>query len=232
MAAKTPMASPQASAAEPIGAAVRAADPSRRQERLLAEIWHEVGNYFQRLYGCAELLREQRPAAADAEPQALLERTICDLETFLKTALEFFRPISVAPLVMSVDEMTQALRTLVTRHVEPASVRWQLEADAPAGTVAVDPGRFSFVVEGVVRRLDAARGPDVSASIRCEGSGRNAYYVFTLTGRGAERSADPSVSATIEWAVIERIVELHGGTIDASAPGSERAVRLRLPIRF
>ena len=122
MAAKTPLVS----AAEPIGATVRAADPSPRQERLLGEISHELGNYFHKLYYWAELLREQRPATAEPEPAALLEGTIRDLETFLKTALEFFRPISVLPLVMSVDEMTQSLRTLVTRHVAPASVHWQL----------------------------------------------------------------------------------------------------------
>ena len=227
MAAKTPLVS----AAEPIGATVRAADPSPRQERLLGEISHELGNYFHKLYYWAELLREQRPATAEPEPAALLEGTIRDLETFLKTALEFFRPISVVPLVMSVDEMTQSLRTLVTRHVAPASVHWQLEAAPTTGGVAVDPGRFSFVIEGVVRRLDAARASDVTAAIRGEGSGKHACYAFTLTGRGAERSATPGVAAAIEWAVIERIVELHGGTVEASTAGAEHAVRLRLPMR-
>lgn len=231
MAAK--LASPQPSPSESPAKAVRGADPSPRQERLLAEISHELGNYFHKLYYWAELLREQRPAGAeqDPEPAALLERTIRDLETFLRTALEFFRPISVVPLVMPVDELTQSLRTLVMRHVAPASVHWQLEAAPAAGGVAVDPGRFSFVVEGMVRRLDAAHAADVTGSIRGEGAGKSVCYAFTLSGRGAERTPSPGVSAAIEWAVIERIVELHGGTVELCAAGAERAVRLRLPIR-
>jgi hypothetical protein len=230
MAAKTPLASPRRSAPESIAEAVRGADPSPRQERLLGEISHELGNYFHKLYYWAELLREQRPAAAEPEPAVLLERTIRDLETFLKTALEFFRPISIVPLVMPVDELTKSLRTLVTRYVAPTSVRWELEAAPAVGGIAVDPGRFSFVVEGMVRRLDAVQASDVTATIRGEGAGKSACYAFTLTGHGAERPS-PGVSAVIEWAVIERIVELHGGTVETSAAGAERVVRLSLPVQ-
>ena len=231
MAAKTPRASTHAAEAEHVGAAVRTPDPSPRQERLLSEISHELGNYFHKLYYWAELLREQRPATADAEPAALLERTIRDLETFLKTALEYFRPISVVPSPMPVDELSASLRSLVTRYAEPATVQWQVERGATGGAVAVDAGRFSFVLQGLVRRLDTAAGGDVVATVAVEGAGPNAHYVLTLALRGAARPT-ANVAATIEWAVIERVVELHGGSAAADTAGAERSVRLALPIRF
>jgi len=231
MAAKTPRASTHAAEAEPVGAAVRTSDPSPRQERLLSEISHELGNYFHKLYYWAELLREQRPAGAEAEPALLLERTIRDLETFLKTSLEYFRPISVAPSPMSVDELSASVRALVTRYAEPATVHWQAERGATGGAVAVDPGRFSFVLQGLVRRLDTAAGGELTASAGVHGGAPGAQYVLTLVLRGAERAA-ASVTAAIEWAVIERVVELHGGTAQADATGAERTVRLALPVRF
>lgn len=231
MASKAPGARTRAAAPEPSSEAVRAADVSPRQERLLSEISHELGNYFHKLYYWAELLREQRPATADTEPAGLLERTIRDLETFLKSALEFFRPISVVPMAMSVDELTRSLRTLVTRHVEPTPLAWQAEVEGATGTVSVDPGRFSFVVDGLVRRLHAAGDAGVSATVQTQRSAAEAWYVLTLAARGPERGPGTSVAATIEWAIIERVVELHEGTVDSTAAGGDRTVHLKLPIR-
>jgi signal transduction histidine kinase len=231
MASKAPGARTRVATPEPSNEAVRAADVSPRQERLLSEISHELGNYFHKLYYWAELLREQRPATADAEPAGLLEQTIRDLETFLKTALEFFRPISVVPMAMSVEELTRSLRALVTRHVEPAPLAWQAEVEGASATVSVDPGRFSFVVDGLVRRLHADHDAGVSATVETRGPAADARYVLTLAARGAERGPGVSVAATIEWAIIERVVELHGGTVDSTAAGGERTVRLMLPIR-
>jgi len=231
MASKAPEARTRAAAPEPAREAVQAADVSPRQERLLSEISHELGNYFHKLYYWAELLREQRPALADAEPAGLLEQTIRELEAFLKTALEFFRPISVLPTAMSVDELTKSLRVLLGRHVEPLPLHWQAEVASGAGTVAVDPGRFSFVVDGLVRRLRAAESTGVTAAVHTYGPDGSDSYALTLTAHGPDRGAGTSVAATIEWAIIERVVELHAGSLEASAAGGERTIRLRLPIR-
>jgi hypothetical protein len=229
MASKAPGArsTPAAAPSE----APRVSDVSPRQERLLSEISHELGNYFHKLYYWAELLREQRPASADAEPPQLLEQTIRDLESFLKTALEYFRPISVVPMAMTVDDLTASLRALVTRHVEPGTVRWQVDVSRGAATVAVDPGRFSFVLDGLVRRLHAGEGAAVSATVQTSGSGATGTYVLTLAAPGTERAGSASVASTIEWAVIERLVELHGGTLALGHVGADRTVRLELPIR-
>jgi hypothetical protein len=174
-------------------------------------------------------LREQRPAAADAEPAMLLERTIRDLETFLKSALEFFRPISVVPSPMSVDDLAASVRALLTRYAEPAAVQWHAEGSATGRAVAVDPGRFSFVVQGLVRRLDPAGGA-ILATSGVHGPAPAQRYVLALAVRGTARPA-VNVAAAIEWAVIERVVELHGGAVEADTGGAERSVRLTLPVQ-
>jgi signal transduction histidine kinase len=231
MASDVPGVRPRVTIPEPPPEEVRASAGSPGQERLLSEISHELGNYFHKLYYWAEILREQRPAGADAEPAGLLEQTIRDLENFLKTALEFFRPISIVSMAMSVGELTKSLRALVVRHVEPAPLRWEADVADATATVAVDPGRFSFVVDGLVRRLRAAPDAGVTATVETQGPAGDAWYVFTLASRGPDRAVGVSVAATIEWAIIERVVELHGGSVDATATGGECTVRLRLPVR-
>ena len=156
MAAKTPLASPQAGARTPLGAAERAAGSSARQDRLLADVSHSLRNYFHKLYAWAERVQEQQPATADPEPSVLLERTIRELETFLETALELFRPMSVTPEPMPVEEFTRHLRTALTRHLAPAAVRDLFECaglPALAGSSvegAIDLGRAMAGTNGIV----------------------------------------------------------------------------------
>jgi signal transduction histidine kinase len=211
--------------------AVVSSDGAPRQEHVLSEISHELGNYFHKLYYWGELLREQRLASAAAEPAALLERTIRDLETFLKTALEFFRPISIVPMAMSVDELTAAIRASITRQVDPTPVCWNDANGDGTAIVAIDPGRFSFILEAIVRRV---LGPEVGslvADVATQGDASGGRYALTLTGRSGERPATQSVGAVIEWAIVERVVELHGGSVDVIGAGAERGIQLHLPIR-
>jgi hypothetical protein len=197
---------------------------------LLSEITHELGNYFHKLYYWAELLREQHPTGSDAEPAELLERTIRDLETFLKTALEFFRPLSITPLAMSVADVVTSSRVLLARHAEPAPLAWDGPPASEGGVVAVDPGRFSFVLEGLVRRLHAADTTAYAARAEVERGDGGQLLVMTVQARGGTRPASPSVAGAIEWAIIERIVELHGGAVTIETTPSQRSARVQLPV--
>jgi hypothetical protein len=202
---------------------------SPRQERLLSEISHELGNYFHKLYYWAELLREQRAPAADAEPATLLERTIRELEAFLKSTLEFFRPISVAPIAMGVGDVVRSVRAVVARHVEPAPLAWH-GAEGGSGSVSVDPGRFSFVLEALVRRVRGTADAPVTATVEIAETGAGRWLGVTLAGSGAERGAAEPVGAVLEWAIVERVIEAHGGSVETGLVGSARSVQLRLPI--
>jgi hypothetical protein len=201
-----------------------------RDQRLLSEISHELGNYFHKLYYWAELLREQRPAGSDGEPAELLERTIRDLETFLKTALEFFRPLSIAPLAMSIADVVASSRVLLARHAEPTPLAWDEPRAPEAGVVAIDPGRFSFVLEGLVRRLHAPDTTGYAGRAEVEQGEGGRRFVLTVHARGGTRAAMPSVAGAIEWAIIERIVELHGGAVALDVTPQQRSARVQLPV--
>jgi hypothetical protein len=197
---------------------------------LLSEISHELGNYFHKLYYWAEVLREPRAAGADPETALLLERTVRELETFLKTALEFFRPITIAPMTLPVADLAASVRAVLTRHVDPAPLHWEDRGvTGTSGTVAVDPGRFSFVLDGMVRRLQGTETAGIAAAVAIESPDGARVVTVTLTASNAGRGPAPTVGATIEWAVIERIVELHGGAVEVQGE-SERRVQLQLPI--
>lgn len=221
-------------AAEPAAKAALPPAPERpdfaaRQARLLAEVSHELGNYFHKLYYWAELLREQR-AGGESEPAELLEHTIRELETFLKTALELFRPLSLATMAMSVGDVVASAQALLKRHVESSRCTWEDDAAGTAAMVDIDPGRFSFVLDALVRRVQGADTPAIVAAATLADVREPDAFVLTVRARGV-RPVPSAVAAAIEWAVIERIVEAHGGTVELVATASERCVRLRLPVR-
>jgi hypothetical protein len=60
--------------------------------------------------------------------------------------------------------------------------------------------------------------------------GPGAVTVTVRASGGHGDAGASAVAAAIEWAVVERVVELHGGTVEAS-DGPERWARLRLPVR-
>src|SRR6476660_6757591 len=61
------------------------------QEKVLAEITHELGNFFHKLYYWSDYLKE-KPArkSSDSTATQMLERTIKNLEDFLKVSLDYF----------------------------------------------------------------------------------------------------------------------------------------------
>src|SRR6058998_2651059 len=83
-------ARPPAPRAEPATAAVA-------QEKVLAEIAHELGNFFHKLYYWSDYLKE-KPArkSADSTAAQMLERTIKNLEDFLKVSLDYFHPTQLS----------------------------------------------------------------------------------------------------------------------------------------
>src|SRR5437667_10339165 len=114
------------------------------QEKVLAEIAHERGNFFHKLYYCSDYLNEQ-PArkSADSTAAQMLERTIKNLEDFLKVSLDYFHPTQLSFTRMGVNELLEGLlfqvRAQLNRTPLPLSDDdgWRRE-DAEA---LIDPGQ-------------------------------------------------------------------------------------------
>src|SRR5205807_3014334 len=79
------------------------------QEKVIAEIGHELGNFFHKLYYWSDFLQD-KPArqSADATAVQMLERTIRNLEEFLKVSLEYFHPTQLACMRMGAVELVDA----------------------------------------------------------------------------------------------------------------------------
>src|SRR6185295_19799090 len=93
--------------------AARRTEPSTAvvvQEKVLSEIRHELGNFFHKLYYWSDYLKE-RPTrqSADSTATQMLERTIKNLEDFLKVSLDYFHPTQLAFTRMAVPELVEGL---------------------------------------------------------------------------------------------------------------------------
>src|SRR5260221_9986608 len=79
-------------------------------ERVVAEIRHEVGNYFHKLYYWADFLTESRSGrAGDVTATQMLEETIRGLEQLLQATLEYVRPMAASPIRMHAREVADGV---------------------------------------------------------------------------------------------------------------------------
>src|SRR5213596_1375296 len=120
------------------------------QEKVLAEIAHELGNFFHKLYYWSDYLKE-KPArkSADSTAVQMLERTIRNLEDFLKVSLDYFHPTQLSFTRMGVSEVLEGVLFQVRSQLNgtPVTVgdmsRWgEVDAD-----VLVDPSHLSYAFE-------------------------------------------------------------------------------------
>jgi hypothetical protein len=207
------------------GGVARVSDPpahaAASDERVLADLSHELGNFFHKLYYWAEHLRngagETTGGATDN-----LERTIRHLEEFLRVALEYFSPVEVSPTRMRAEDV-------LTSFVGHLSARWcgtPIEVDRPDAAVLgqeilVDPGRIAQAIELAGRHVGRQVSPDsvlrVGMRNRLEGGRRcvelSVLIERSIGGSGVFRTAEVG----LEWALLAKLVRLHGGGLEQHA---------------
>ena len=115
------------------------------QERVLAEISHELGNFFHKLYYWSDYIKSDSDAARKADSTAghMLERTISNLEDFLKVALEYFYPIRLNFTKIAVGELLDGFMTHLSAHLNGNEVRVFRDEIGEPATILIDPARIS-----------------------------------------------------------------------------------------
>src|SRR5438034_142570 len=79
-------------------------------DRVVAEVRHEIGNYFHKLYYWADFLADSRAGhGGDVTATRMLEDTIRGLEDLLRTMLEYVRPIATTPIRMDARELVDGV---------------------------------------------------------------------------------------------------------------------------
>ena len=209
-----------------------------RDEKVLAEISHELGNFFHKLYYWSDYLKE-KPArkSADSTAVQMLERTIKNLEDFLKLSLDYFHPTQLSFTRMGVGELLQGFLVQVRAQLNgtPITVSdddvWRRE-DAE---VLIDPGHLSRAFEVAVRHLTKQVGPESSVAIGIERSARRdcagLEVGFQLRQPNEASPLFRTAEAGIEWAVAQKVVALHGGELLERNEGPEaKSLVIFLPL--
>ena len=202
-------------------------------DRVVAEIRHEVGNYFHKLYYWADFLTESRSGrAGDVTATQMLEETIRGLEQILQATLEYVRPMVAAPVQMRAREVADGIVRQLANGLEGRRIRATVD-DAIAGERAlmVDPGRLSQLLGSLARRvsatMDAASDLDVRVALEPQAAGA----ALAVTVSGASSEVAQSVLADVEWATAENIARLVGGELSIDDAGGRVRIGLTLPLR-
>ena len=206
------------------------------QEKVLAEIAHELGNFFHKLYYWSDYLKE-RPTrkSADATAAQMLERTIKNLEEFLKVSLDYFHPTQLSFMRMPATDVVTGLLAQIQGSVNGTPVTVDDAADWNGEELLIDPGHLSRAFEVALRSLTKQLGNGSTLRVIVERTVRRDCAGLEVGFRlDQANEASPlfrTSEAGVEWALAEKVVALHGGELSEEAPtASEKSLVVFLPL--
>ncbi len=207
------------------------------QERVLAEIAHELGNFFHKLYYWSDYIKSDAEGARKADSTAghMLERTISNLEDFLKVALEYFYPIRLNFTKIDVGELLDAFMTHLGAHLNGNEVRVFRDEIGDPATILVDPARISQAFRIALHQVheDLKSGGALTVSL---GKGSRRDFPGLEMRLEVEPKVAPSplsrtAEAGVEWAVAQKLIEMHGGEIvERCDANGRKTVLIFLPL--
>ena len=206
------------------------------QEKVLAEIAHELGNFFHKLYYWSDYLKE-RPGrqSADLTAAQMLESTIRNLEGFLKVSLDYFHPMPLSLTRMPAADLVEGLMFQVRSNLNGTALTFSGEGPEREDELLVDPGQLSRAFEVTVRHLTKHVGAessvhvDVRRGTRSVGAGLEVG--FQLHKPNDASPLFRTAEAGVEWALAQKVVALHGGELEEHIHGQGgRSVVIFLPL--
>jgi len=207
------------------------------QERVLAEITHELGNFFHKLYYWSDYIKSDGEGAKKTDSTAgqMLERTIANLEDFLKCALEYFYPIKLNFTKIAVAELLDGFMMHLTAHLNGNEVRVSRDEIGEPATILVDPARISQAFRIALHKVheDLKSGGALTVSM---GRGSRREFPGLEMQLAVEPKVPPSplfrtAEAGVEWAVAQKLIELHGGEIiEQYDSNGRKVVSIFLPL--
>lgn len=202
-------------------------------ERVVADVRHEIGNYFHKLYYWADFLNESRSGrAGDVTATQMLEDTIHGLEALLKATLEYVRPVAAAPIRMHAREVADGIVRQLASGLAGRAVAAEVDgALSPERTLLVDPGRLSQLVAALVRRLETTTDATRELAVRVVLEAREGGDVLALeVAADGSGTAHPTL-AEVEWATAENVARVIGGELTVHDAAGRTALVLTLPLR-
>lgn len=207
------------------------------QERVLADIAHELGNFFHKLYYWSDFIKTDAETSKKADSTAghMLERTIANLEEFLKVALEYFHPITLNFTKVSVGELLDGFMAHLKSHLNGNAVEVRRDQIDPPATILVDPTRISQAFRIALHHVheDLKLGGALTVTL---GTAKRRDFDGLEMRLDVEPSAPASplfrgAEAGVEWAVAQKLIELHGGEIvERYEANGRKVVMIFLPL--
>ncbi len=225
----------------------------RRKSEFLAILGHELRNPLAPLWNAVHIMEHEGSATADERHiQDIIKRQVQQLGRLADDLLDISR---IAQNKIELRKELVNVASVVTQAVQMSAPhltarRHRLEVDAVAESLWVhaDPARLVQIVGNILNNAAKYTQPGGSVRLRVRHDGQEVIisvqdngagipsellpHVFELFTQG-EWSADRSQGGMgIGLALVRRLVELHGGTIEAHSAGlgqgSEFVVRLPL----
>jgi hypothetical protein len=207
--------------------------PPEIGEHVVADVRHEIGNYFHKLYYWADFLTESRSGrAGDVTATQMLEETIRGLEQLLQATLEYVRPMAVSPIRMHAREVADGvLRQLASAFAGRVLVASLDETLPGERELMVDPGRLSQVLAALVRRVETTMDTAHPLDARVIPEVRSTVEVLAVYVTGVANGAGHSTLTEVEWATAENAARLAGGELTTHEAGDRIRIALTLPLR-
>lgn len=207
------------------------------QERVLAEISHELGNFFHKLYYWSDYIKTDGDGAKKGDSTAghMLERTIANLEEFLKVTLQYFYPITLNFTKITVGELLDGFMTHLSAHLNGNSVRVERDDIAEPSSILVDAARISQAFRIALHHVhkDLKAGGSLTVAMG-RGSRREFAGLEIRLAVEPQTPASPlfrDAEAGVEWAVAQKLIELHGGEIvERYDSNGQKVVMIFLPL--
>ncbi|GHA73940.1 GAF domain-containing protein [Cognatilysobacter bugurensis] len=229
----------------------RLREQDRRKDEFLATLAHELRNPLAPIRTGLQVLRMTRDTEQAASTRAMMERQLAHLVRLVDDLLDVSR-ITVGKVTLdrqridlreAIDSAVEATRPLVDSQAQTLTVRMP---EAPI-TLDADLTRLSQVVANLLHNsakytpaggnieLDVAAAADaVAITVRDDGAGipadmlRRVFDAFTQVDRTLDRAQG---GLGIGLTLVRRLVELHGGRVEARSAGLGRgsAFTITLP---
>jgi len=194
------------------------------QAQVVENVGHVLGNLFQRLYHLIDLA-----GVADAEAGTELERSTRQLEDFLQLVMDYFSPLALALQYVPSAEVVQSLGRQMSDTVG-CSVKIDARLSSES-RVLVDPARLARGFALLAARLRPDAGHHEGLDLRL--LGQAAGPSLTVTAILPQHLLLPrSTEAEIQWAVAEKLLETHGGSVhEKSTVSGEVLWEIALPLQ-
>ncbi|HBM9481272.1 TPA: two-component system sensor histidine kinase ZraS [Klebsiella oxytoca] len=224
-------------------------EATARKEKLLAlghlaaGVAHEVRNPLSSIKGLARYFAERTPADGEAHQLALVMAREADrLNRVVSELLELVRPAHLKYQSVDLNEVITHSLQLVSQDAASRAISLKFIAQPALCRIQADPDRLKQVLLNLYLNAIHAIGRDgvITVAVRECGDGRVKVSVADsgkgMTAEQLQAIFTPYFTTKADGtglglAVVQNIVEQHGGTVDAeSTPGKGALFTLYLPV--